>query len=32
MFVTLDGEGTARNISEGHQILYSGVVEMKVRE
>jgi hypothetical protein len=29
MFVNLDGEGTARNISEGRKILYSGEMESK---
>jgi hypothetical protein len=32
MFVTLDGEGTARYISEGHKIFCSGEMETKVRE
>jgi hypothetical protein len=32
MFVTLDGEGTARNISERHKILCSGEMETKLRE
>jgi hypothetical protein len=32
MFITFDGEGTARNISERHKILCSGEMETKVRE
>jgi hypothetical protein len=32
MFVTLDGEVTARNNSEGHKIVYSGKMETKIKE
>jgi hypothetical protein len=32
MFVRLDGKSTARNISEGYKIFYSGEVETKVKE
>jgi hypothetical protein len=32
LFVTFDGEDTARNISERHKIFCSGEMETKVRE